>query len=75
MNNFRVLARGIESGGIAAQMEASDFFTANNIYNDYVKSYTKAHHVFNLNQVVVAMLAKRDNFNSDIWDVVKSEIC
>ena len=75
MSNFRVLARGIESGGIAAQMEANDFFTANNIYNDYVKSYTESHCVFNLKQVVVAMLAKRDNSNFDIWDVVKSEIC
>ena len=75
MNDFRIIARGIDSGNIAAQMEASDFFTANNIYNDYVASYKDAHKVFKLSSVVVAMLAKRNNSNFEIWDIVKSEIC
>ncbi len=75
MNDFRIIARGIDSGKIAAQMEASDFFTANNIYNDYVASYKEAHKIFKLSSVVIAMLAKRDNSNFDICDVVKSEIC
>ena len=75
MNNFRVFARGIDSGNIAAQMEASDFFTANSIYNDYVASYKDAHKIFGLPQVVVSMLAKRNIDTCELWDVVKAEIC
>lgn len=75
MENFKVLVRGIDSGSIAAQMEASDFFTANNIYNDYVASYKDAHKIFRLPQVVVSMLAKRKIDTCELWDVVKAEIC
>lgn len=75
MEDFKVVARGIDCGSLAAQMKAKDFFTANNIYNDYVASYKDAHKIFGLPQVVVSMLAKRDNSNFEIWDVVKAEIC
>ena len=70
-NIFKVTARGILSGALAATMDAPDFFTAQEIYNDYVLSYKAAKN----NQVVVALSSKRDNTNFDIWDVVKAEIC
>ena len=75
MEDFKVLARGIDCGSLAAQMEAKDFFTANNIYNDYVASYKDAHKIFGLPQVVVSMLAKRKTDTCELWDVVKAEIC
>ena len=70
-NIFKVTARGILSGALAATMDAPDYFTAQEIYKDYVTSYKAAKR----NEIIVSLSSKRDNTNFDIWDVVKAEIC
>ena len=70
-NIFKVTARGILSSALAATMDAPDYFTAQEIYKDYLASYKAAKR----NEIIVSLSSKRDNTNFDIWDVVKAEIC
>lgn len=72
---FKITARGLITGALAAEKSAGDYFNALAIYKDYVKSYKDAHHVFGIPQVSVCLAARRDNNDFEIWDVMQADIC
>ena len=56
-------------------MYKSDYFSALEVYKDYVKSYKEAGFNRDFWGVVVSLSAKRDSKDFEIWDIIKAEIC
>ena len=75
MDNFKIIARGIILGNIAAEMHKTDYFNALEVYKDYVKSYKEAGVNRDFWGVVVSLSARRDTKDFEIWDIIKAEIC